>query len=66
MQQAKEMDNEQEKGNTVQQSFDVWDTDWLEDVGDMANSMIDKFDAYETGGMFKVTIEFYPDAEGEQ
>jgi hypothetical protein len=56
----------EERENTVQKSFDVWDTDWLEDVGDMGNSLIDKFDAYETGGgTLKVTIEFYPDTEDE-
>lgn len=70
MQQAKKMDNEQEKGNTVQ---------FIHPTSESFVTLLDKFEASmdevldnfwgSNGeavlGTLKVTIEFYPDTEDE-
>jgi hypothetical protein len=53
-----------EKGNTREVTFDVWETDWSDLVGDLLDDLSNTFDVYNTaGGNYKVTIEFIPNVE---
>ena len=65
MQQAREMDNEQE-GNTEEIRL-PWDTNYMQIQRDMWIAFSDLCErmGYPHHGEYKVTIEFYPDTEDE-
>ena len=47
----------EERENTQQMEYDVWETDMLEYIGDSINSLVDKFDAYNhPGATVEITI----------
>ena len=58
----------EERENTREVKFSVWETDWSDYVGDALEELMTKFDVFDANkepGHFKVTIEFYPDTETE-
>lgn len=54
-----------EKENIREMKLSVWETDWVDDVQDAMNSLIDEFDAYncEVRNYFKVTITYMREEE---
>lgn len=57
----------EERENTKELAFSVWETDWSEDVQDAVNGLIDEFDAYNTTnpGYIKVTVVYVQEDEVE-
>jgi hypothetical protein len=55
----------EERENTREVKFSVWETDWMELVEDKMSELITNFDGYNGNGTFKVTIEFHSEDEVE-
>ena len=59
------MNTQEEKGNTLEVTISVWETDWSDYVENSILTLSDRFDVYKVNGNFKITVEFIPDTQDE-